>query len=74
MRTAEGYEVDFLARAPSGEVELIQVCAGRIRCGIGDRPARRQAMLTLTHAGLPQRTSAEVIAEPVYAWLLPSRA
>ena len=27
VRTREGYEVDFLARSPSGETELIQVCA-----------------------------------------------
>lgn len=27
VRTMAGYEVDFLARAPSGEVSLIQVCA-----------------------------------------------
>ncbi|MBM4126990.1 MAG: ATP-binding protein [Nitrospira sp.] len=27
VRTADGYEVDFLARHPSGQEELIQVCA-----------------------------------------------
>lgn len=27
MRTADGFEVDFLARYPAGKPELIQVCA-----------------------------------------------
>ncbi len=84
VRTPQGYEVDFLARHPSGEEELIQVCA---EAGVADTaerelralveagrqfPRARKRLLTMTRDGLPREAPADVIIEPAYVWLLTS--
>ena len=82
VRTPEGYEVDFLARHPGGEMELIQVCADATGPQTTQRelralaqagkafPRARRRLLTLTRDGLPKELPPGVIAEPAYAWLL----
>lgn len=82
VRTDEGFEVDFLARSASGEMELIQVCADssdpataeremRALAAAGERfPAARRSLLTLTRDGLPRETPAGVTAMPAYEWFL----
>ena len=82
VRTPEGYEVDFLARSPSGETELIQVCADasdrqtasrelRALAAAQDRfPSARKRLLTLTRSGLPSEVPSGVEAQPAHEWLL----
>ena len=82
VKTPQGLEVDFLARYPSGEVELIQVCAEAGAPDTAERelralieagrqfPQARKRLLTLTRDGLPHETPADVQAQPAYVWLL----
>jgi predicted AAA+ superfamily ATPase len=82
VRTAEGYEVDFLARSPTGETELIQVCADASDPATADRelrgleaaaaiaPGARRRLLTVSRAGLPSQVPNDVVAEPAYVWML----
>jgi uncharacterized protein len=82
VKTPQGFEVDFLARYPSGETDLIQVCADaaapetaerelRALAAAGDRiPEARKLLLTLTRDGLPDAVPDDVTAQPAYAWLL----
>ena len=82
VRTPEGYEVDFLARSPSGETELIQVCADASNRETATRelralvatenrfPGARKRLLTLTRSGRPSETPSEIEAQPAYEWLL----
>ena len=82
VKTASGLEVDFLARYPSGNTELIQVCATAGAPQTAERelrslieagamfPEARKRLLTLTADGLPRRLPADVDATPAYIWLL----
>jgi len=84
VKTPQGFEVDFLARTPGGEMELIQVCADAFDPATAEReiralveagrrfPQARMRLLTLTRDGLPAETPAGVVAEPAYVWLLTS--
>ena len=82
VKTPQGFEVDFLARYPSGEVDLIQVCAEADSPETAERelralmeagrlfPRAHKRLLTLTRDGLPRQVSADVLAQPAYVWLL----
>ncbi len=82
VRTPEGYEVDFLARSPSGETELIQVCADASDAGAANReiralvaaesrfPNARKLVLTLGRSALPSEIPQDIEAQPAYEWLL----
>jgi predicted AAA+ superfamily ATPase len=82
VRTQEGYEVDFLARSPAGDAELIQICADAsheataarelraLAAAEQRRPGARMRLLTLTRAGLPSGFPPEIEAQPVYEWFL----
>jgi len=82
LKTAGGLEVDFLARYPSGDSELIQVCADAGVPQTAERelrslaaaeqsfPQARKRLLTLTADGLPRRVPDDVEATPAYLWLL----
>jgi predicted AAA+ superfamily ATPase len=82
VKTRGGFEVDFLARYPQGDEELIQVCAEARERATAERelralaeasaayPQARCRLLTLTRDGLPTDLPAGVVAEPAYAWLL----
>ena len=81
VRTTEGYEVDFLARA-GGSIELVQVCADlsdpetanrelRALAAAGAQfPRARKRLLTLTRDSIPDELPAGVEAQPAYEWLL----
>lgn len=85
VRTAEGHEVDFLARHPDGRVELIQVCADASNQETAARElralveARREfptaipRILVATQAGLPAVVPDGTTAEPAWAWILGER-
>ena len=76
------FEVDFLARYPSGGQELLQVCAEASAPSTAERelgalleagdafPKARRRLLTLTDDALPSDVPAGVSAEPAYTWLL----
>jgi hypothetical protein len=82
VRTAEGHEVDFLARSPDGTSDLIQVCADAADAATADRelrslveagasyPDSAKRLLTLTRDGLPADVPTGVVAQPAYEWLL----
>ncbi len=82
VRTVSEYEVDFLARLPNGDVELIQVCAEFPSPGTVEREVRalleaqtefpeavpRLLTLTADHpsAGIPEA----IVVQPAYEWML----
>jgi hypothetical protein len=82
VRTAQGHEVDFLARYPEGGQELIQVCAEAREPATAERefralaeagktfPKARRLLLTLTHDGRPAEVPKGVTVQPAYEWLL----
>lgn len=82
VRTPEGYEVDFLARSPDGDTELIQVCADASDRDTASRELRALAdtekrfpnapkrLLTLTRSGLPSETEGGIKAQPAWEWFL----
>ena len=84
VRSAEGYEVDFLARHPTGEEELIQVCADAPAAAVSERELRALAaarrlypkatmrFLTATRDALPAELPAGVAAQPAYEWMVTS--
>jgi len=82
VRTPGGFEVDFLARGPGGEVELIQVCADAGDPATAAREMRALVdagallpdatcrLLTATSDGMPAEVPSRVIAQPAYEWML----
>lgn len=82
VRTPQGHEVDFLARHPTGEGELIQVCADATDPATGERelraldeagrlyPKASKRLLTLTRDALPPRVPPDIVAQPAHEWLL----
>jgi predicted AAA+ superfamily ATPase len=82
VRTAEGHEVDFYARFPSGQAELVQVSADTSDPFTAARELRALAealpafpgatarLLTATQAGLPRDLPDGVLAEPAWRWIL----
>jgi predicted AAA+ superfamily ATPase len=84
VRTPEGREVDFLARSPGGDVELIQVCADAAAVATLDRelralkeagqryPGAVKRILTLTQDAIPAALPKGIVAQPAYEWMLRS--
>ncbi|MBI4307090.1 MAG: ATP-binding protein, partial [Chloroflexi bacterium] len=82
VRTPSGLEVDFLARWPSGESKLIQVCADASNAAIADRelqaleeagtghPEAVKLLLTLTRDSGPPAVPASVTVQTAYEWML----
>ncbi len=82
VRTREGHEVDFLARAADGATELIQVCDDASNARTAARelralveagrmfPSATKRLLTGTRRGLPAQWPADVQAQPAYEWIL----
>lgn len=82
VRTADGFEVDFLARAPAGGEELLQVCADVTDAQTLSRELRaleaagkehRRAERRILVAGqndLPRSGEPGVTIQPAYEWLL----
>ena len=82
VRTREGFEVDFLARGPRGEADLIQVCTDLSDPATAEReiralqaagaaiPDARKLVLTLTADGFPQEVPASVSVQTAWEWSL----
>ncbi|MEQ1898830.1 MAG: ATP-binding protein [Vicinamibacterales bacterium] len=82
VKTAEGLEVDFLARHPGGSEELIQVCADLSSAETSARELRALTAATHEHPGAVQRllvldrdarggtVTPGVEVQPAYEWLL----
>ncbi|MBT9554545.1 MAG: ATP-binding protein [Myxococcales bacterium] len=81
VKTKDGFEVDFIARYPSGDVELVQVCADvtdaasrtreiRALVAAADRyPGAQRRLLTLYREVVPD-VPAGIEVMPAYEWLL----
>lgn len=82
VKTRDGFEVDFLARGPSGDQELIQVCTDLTGPGTLARelralqaagqqhPHATQRLLTLIQEAVPANAPAHVHVQPAYEWML----
>ena len=82
VRTPAGHEVDFLARHPAGDTQLIQVCAEATGDAVRERelraldeagrsfPDATRRLLTATRDGLPATIPSGVVAQPAYEWFL----
>jgi hypothetical protein len=82
VRTAGGYEVDFLARGAGGGEWLIQVCADasdattgarelRALMDAGDRfPRAERVLLVLNQDGVPADAPSDVRVATAHEWLL----
>ena len=82
VRTSEGFEVDFLARGPGGEVDLIQVCTDLSDSATAEReiralqgagaamPEAGKLLLTLTADGFPQEVPTGVSVQTAWEWSL----
>jgi uncharacterized protein len=86
VKTAEGFEVDFLARFYDGRQELIQVCADindpqtlqrevrALQAAAKDHPRAALRILTATLATSPAGVPDDIAIEPTWRWLLDDRA
>jgi len=88
VKTVSGYEVDFHARFPDGNEELIQVCTDissyetrerevrALREALEEYPRAHQRLLLLDHEQALHKELSEVTIQTVYEWLLtePSQA
>ncbi len=82
VKTAEGLEVDFLARHPAGGEELIQVCADvssaetrtrelrALTAARNDHPRAVQRLLVLDRDARVETGAEEIEVQPAYEWLL----
>ncbi len=82
VKTREGFEVDFLARGPAGDVELIQVCTDLSDPATAQReiralqvagaawPRAAKRILTLTADGYPDEVPAGVSVQSAWEWSL----
>jgi predicted AAA+ superfamily ATPase len=86
VKTAEGFEVDFLARTPGVGVELLQVCADASSDGTLEREVRALAAAAREHPRAARRLlvldrsqaltakSPGIEVLPAYEWLLEAPA
>lgn len=82
VRTPEGFEVDFLARGPGGEADLVQACADLSDPATAEReiralqaagagiPEAGKLVLTLTADGFPQEVPPGVSVQTAWEWSL----
>ncbi len=82
VKTADGLEVDFLARRPAAGDELIQVCADvsspetrarelrALTAAAAEHPRATRRLLVLDRDALAQATTSAVEVQPAYEWLL----
>ena len=82
VKTAGGFEVDFLARYPGDGEDLIQVCANPTAADTWERelralndaapeyPRANLRMLVLTRDQVPFTTTPGIQVQPAYEWLL----
>jgi uncharacterized protein len=86
VRTPEDHEVDFLARSPTGEMELLQVASDATEPSTAERefraleeagrlyPNAARRLLTLTQDTMPTEVPAGILAQPAYEWMLTGTA
>jgi len=86
VRTPEDHEVDFLARSPTGEMELLQVASDATEPATAERELRAleeagrlypkavRRLLTLTQDAMPTDVPAGIRAQPAYEWMLTGSA
>lgn len=86
VKTAGGFEVDFLARYLGGGEDLIQVCADpsaaetrerelrALRDAAADFPRATLRLLVLTRDHVASISAPDVQVQPAYEWLLAAPA
>jgi hypothetical protein len=86
VKTAEGFEVDFLARYPGAGSDLVQVCADTSGAEVRERevraleragrehPRAARRLLVLTRDQIVPLVTRGVEVQPVYEWLLAAPA
>jgi hypothetical protein len=86
LRTPEGHEVDFLARSPAGDTELLQVVPDATEVELAEPeiqalesagrlyPHAVRRLLTPTRDALPKAVPEGILAQPAYEWMLSSMA
>lgn len=84
VKTADGLEVDFLARYPANGEELIQVCADpsdeatlarelrALDAAAKEHPRAARRLLVLDRDSVPRAEVPGVHAQPAYEWILAS--
>ena len=82
VHTKSGREVDFIARMPSGETQLIQVCADATNSETADRefrslieaapeyPTATRHILTLNRPGPLPAIPEGILVQTAYEWML----
>jgi len=82
VHTPSGREVDFIARMPSGETQLIQVCADLTNSETADRefrslieaapnyPTATRRILTLNRPGILPAIPKGILVQTAYEWML----
>lgn len=82
VKTKGGFEVDFFARYPAGDEELVQVCADPSAAATLDRelraleeaegeyPDATRRLLVLTRDQVLTGTPPNVVMQPAYEWLI----
>jgi predicted AAA+ superfamily ATPase len=82
VKTADGLEVDILARYPAAGEELVQVCADpshpdvasrelrSLAAAGGEHPRARRRLLVLDRDALLHLEAPGVVVQPAYEWLL----
>jgi hypothetical protein len=82
VKTAEGLEVDFLARHPAGGEELVQVCADlssaetrtrelrALTAAAGEHPRAARRLLVLDRDARVETDTPGIEVLPAYEWLL----
>lgn len=78
----DGREVDFLARPPDADEELIQACADppetttlvrehqTLNAAASDHPRAIRRVLVLDRDGVAAASAPDLIVQPIYEWLL----
>jgi len=82
VRTPGGFEVDFLARTPDGQTELVQVCADAsdpdtarrelraLEDARAQHPEAGKLLLVLTRDGMPESVPKDVRVRSAWEWML----
>ena len=82
LKTADGLEIDFLARHPSAGEEVIQVCADladeatrtrelrALTAITGEHPRAKRRLLVLDRDAVSGTDADGVQVQPAYEWLL----
>ena len=82
VKTKSGFEVDFLARSPSGDLELVQVCVDASHPKTAERETRAlvetaeqfpgavKTLLVMARDGIPAQVPLGIRVQCAWEWML----